>query len=117
MSEHACFHYAIKQCTGACIGLEMPEEYNARVELALLGLRKSLTGNYFIIEEGRTAGEKAVIGVRDGRYMGYCFVETDLQMTSDDLLATLAPPPPDPQACRIIQGYVEGKRRVKTVAF
>ena len=116
-SEHACFHHAIKQCAGACIGLETPEAYNARVDEALLSLRRKLIGSYFIIEEGRSAGEKAVIGVNDGRYMGYCFVETDLQMTSDDLLATLTPPPPDPQACRIIQGYVEGKRQVKKVAF
>jgi len=117
LSEHACFHYAIKQCSGACIGLETPEEYNARVEMALLGLRRKLVGSYFIVENGRTPGEKAVIGVQNGRYIGYGFVENDLQMTTEDLLETLHPPPADPQASRIIQGYVEGRRKVGTVPF
>lgn len=116
-AEHACFHYAIKQCHGACVGVESAEEYNARLEQALLGLRKKLVGSYFIVENGRTAGEKAVIGVQDGRYIGYGFVETDLQLTTEDLLETLAPPPPDPQASRIIQGYTEGRRQVKVKPF
>ncbi len=115
-AEHACFHYAIKKCHGACVGMETPDEYNARLEEALAGLRKNLAGSYFIVENGRTVGEKAVIGVQDGRYVGYGFVETDLQMTTEDLLETLAPPPPDPQAGRIIQGYLEGGRRQVKVA-
>jgi len=116
-SEHACFHYAIKKCHGACVGTELPEEYNVRLEQALVGLRRKLVGNYFILENGRTPGEKAVIAVQEGCYMGYGFVETDLQLTTEDLLETLAPPPPDPQASRIIQGYVEGRRQIKTVPF
>ncbi len=116
-SERGCFHYAIKQCHGACVGVESPEEYNVRLEEALVGLRRNLVGSYFIVENGRTAGEKAVIGVQDGRYIGYGFVETDLQMTTEDILETLAPPPPDPQASRIIQGYVEGRRQVKVMRF
>lgn len=116
-AERACFHYAIKKCHGACVGVESPDDYNARVALALAGLRKKLTGSYFIIEDGRSPGEKAVIGVQDGRYIGYGFVEADLQVTTEDLLETLAPPPPDPQASRIIQGYVEGRRQIKVTPF
>ncbi len=97
--------------------MESPDDYNARVALALAGLRKKLTGSYFIIEDGRSPGEKAVIGVQDGRYIGYGFVEADLQVTTEDLLETLAPPPPDPQASRIIQGYVEGRRQIKVTPF
>ncbi|MEO6760188.1 MAG: GIY-YIG nuclease family protein, partial [Saprospiraceae bacterium] len=116
-SEHACFHYAIKKCSGACIGLELPADYNLRVEEALTGLRKKLAGNYFIIDEGRSPGEKVVVGVLGGQYMGYGFVENDLQMTVDDLLETLNPPPADPQACRIIQTYLQGHKRIKVVPF
>ncbi|MEO6037695.1 MAG: exonuclease domain-containing protein, partial [Saprospiraceae bacterium] len=49
MAEHACFHYAIKKCHGACIGVESPADYNLRVEDALTGLRKNLAGNYLLI--------------------------------------------------------------------
>lgn len=117
LGEHACFHYAIKKCHGACIGEESPESYNARLEQALAGLRKKLTGSYFIIEEGRSRGEKAVIGVQDGRYVGYGYVETDLEVNPEDLLETLNPPPADPQACRIIQGYLESHPRLRVVPF
>ncbi len=116
-SEHACFHYAIKKCHGACVGVEPAEAYNERLEMALAGLRKNLSGSYFIMENGRTPGEKALIGVQDGHYIGYGFVETDLQMTTEDILETLAPPPPDPQASRIIQGYIESQRKVKVLPF
>ncbi|HNM27657.1 MAG TPA: exonuclease domain-containing protein, partial [Saprospiraceae bacterium] len=35
-SGAACFHYNIKQCRGACVGEEPADEYNARLEQALL---------------------------------------------------------------------------------
>jgi DNA polymerase III subunit epsilon len=116
--ERACFHYGLKQCRGACVGEESATEYNARVEAALQSFQKRLDGSFFILDKGRTPGEKTVIGVRDGRYIGYAHLDPDAgALGTEDLLECLPPPPPDPDAARIIRSFLEGKTTVKTVAF
>ncbi len=119
-SDRACFHYSIKKCRGACIGEEAPDTYNERVIEALASMNRRLTGSYFIIEPGRTEGEKAVVGVQDGTYLGFGFIDAENnQVGVEDLLETLAKPHPDPNAARIIHTYLgDGKRRgMKVVPF
>lgn len=107
-SEHACFHYNIKKCYGACVGEEPPEEYNIRAEMAIAKISKRLAGNFFFVEKGRTEGEVAVVGVQEGRYIGYGYVSTDDGDRSvEELLECLSTSFYDPDAGRIILGYVE----------
>ena len=116
-SERACFHYSIKKCRGACIGQEAPDTYNERVEEAMLVLNKRLSGSYLIIDQGRTEAEKAVIGVRDGAYIGYGYIDQNDGFASvEDLLETLKPPLVyDPDAARIIRVYLDGQKAVKVI--
>ncbi len=116
-SAHACFHYSIKKCRGACIGAESPEAYNERVELALEQLNRRLSGSFFIIEKGRTEGELAVVGVQEGRYLGFGYVDASLHYTAEDLLECLATPFEDPDAGKIIRGCLDGRKGAKVVAF
>ena len=70
----ACFDYQVHQCKGACIGKESPEDYNARVEQAI----ESFTyqhSSFVIIGKGREAGERSVVVVENGRYLGFGFVD------------------------------------------
>src|SRR5690606_27675477 len=70
----ACFDYQVHQCKGACIGLESPEEYNARVAEAI----DSFTfehNSFVIIGKGRELGEKSVVVVENGTYLGFGFVD------------------------------------------
>lgn len=107
-SEQACFHYNIKKCFGACVGEEPPEEYNVRVEMAITKISKRLSGSFFFVEKGRTEAEVAVVGVQEGRYLGYGFVSIDEGDRSvEDLLECLSTAVHDPDAGRIILGYVE----------
>lgn len=107
-SEQACFHYNIKKCFGACVGEEPPEEYNVRVEMAITKISKRLSGSFFFVEKGRTEAEVAVVGVQEGRYLGYGFVSIDEGDRSvEDLLECLSIAVHDPDAGRIILGYVE----------
>lgn len=107
-SEQACFHYNIKKCFGACVGEEPPEEYNVRVEMAVTKISKRLSGSFFFVEKGRTEAEVAVVGVQEGRYLGYGFVSIDEGDRSvEDLLECLSIAVHDPDAGRIILGYVE----------
>jgi len=116
-SAHACFHYSIKKCRGACIGEESPEAYNERVELALEQLNRRLSGNFFALENGRTEGELAVVGVQEGRYLGFGYVDASMHYTAEDLLECLAMPFEDPDAGKIIRGYLDGRKGAKVVAF
>jgi DNA polymerase-3 subunit epsilon len=116
-SARACFHYSIKKCRGACIGEEAPEAYNERVAQALETLNRRLSGNFFILEKGRTEGETAVVGVQDGRYLGFGYADASENYTAEDLLECLAIPFEDPDAGKIIRGYLDGKKGVKVVGF
>ena len=115
-SESACFYYNIKQCRGACVGEESAEEYNARVQEALAILHRRLTGTFFIIENGRTLDEKAVVAVENGHYKGFMFIQQDVhEMTPDELMESIPAPAPDPEAQRIIRTYMDSGARVKPV--
>ena len=65
-----CFHYHIDQCLGACLGLEAPAEYNARLQEAL-GSKVGVEDSFLIVEKGRERGERAVVWVKNGTYQGY----------------------------------------------
>lgn len=118
-SERACFHYSIKKCRGACVGEESPESYNERVAAALAQLDKRLSGSFFVLENGRQPEELAVVGVRDGIFVGFGFVDAQLSGgTAEDLLECLAlPAAPDPHAARIIHTYLESAKRPKVMHF
>jgi DNA polymerase-3 subunit epsilon len=116
-SARGCFHYSIKQCRGACVGEESPEDYNERVEQALNDLNRRLSGSFFILENGRTEGELAVVGVQEGRYLGFGYADNALNYTAEDLLECLAAPFDDPDAGKIIRSYIEGKKKARVLRF
>lgn len=108
-SETACFHYKIKKCYGACVGEEPAESYNERADAAIVQIGKRLKGSFFYVERGRNEGELAVVGVQDGRYIGFGFIGTDVPLGAEGLLECLHIPFPDPDAPRIVSGYAERK--------
>lgn len=69
-----CFHFGIKQCRGACTGLETPESYNRRVDAAI-----RLSGfhhpDFYIIDRGRHVDEVAVVKIAGGRYLGFGYTD------------------------------------------
>lgn len=70
----SCFDYQVHRCKGACIGLEPAEEYNQRVEAAI----ESFTyehGSFVVIGKGRNEGEKSLVVVENGRYVGFGYVD------------------------------------------
>jgi DNA polymerase-3 subunit epsilon len=71
-TDGACFQYGIKQCRGACIGKESPEQYNRRVEAAIR-LSGFSYNDFLIIDRGRHNDEAAVVKIAGGRYIGFGF--------------------------------------------
>lgn len=73
-TDGACFNYTIKNCNGACLGLEDAETYNARVEK----LTNSLNFNqesFLIIDKGRTSNELGFVAIKNGEYEGYGYIQ------------------------------------------
>ncbi len=115
--EHACFHYTIKKCLGACVGEEPAEAYNERVNGALEMLFRGLSGSFFLLEKGRHDSEQAVVAVRDGQYLGFGFIDASNAYGTEDLLEAVRLPYSDHDAARIIRGYMEGRKPLRKVGF
>lgn len=74
-TEGACFHYTIRQCNGACIGLESPETYNERAR-ELINEAGYNDPDFFIIDKGRSDDEYSVVKIAGGRYTGFGYVDS-----------------------------------------
>ncbi|WP_051931229.1 exonuclease domain-containing protein [Gillisia sp. Hel_I_29] len=75
-----CSHYKLKNCEGICDGLETVQEYNLKVSDAIDSLTLE-SETYVIMEKGRHYNEEAFILVKNGRYHGYGYIDTDVQIS------------------------------------
>ncbi len=105
--EGACFHYGLRRCQGACIGAEPPERYNERAQQAIETLSRKLSGNFALVETGRTPEEQAIVLVREGNFAGYTYCSTDYVLSVEEALQAAQIPFPDPDAARIIRSYLQ----------
>ena len=83
-SEGSCFYHQIEQCHGACIGDEDSEIYNNRVSDALEKF-KFINQSFIIIDKGRFINENCIVIVKNGKYLGYGFFDSnDSEITKDN---------------------------------
>jgi DNA polymerase-3 subunit epsilon len=69
-TQHACFHYSIKKCRGACIQEESTENYNERA-LAFISRLELTTESMYIVDKGRQKNEKSLILIKNGSFAGF----------------------------------------------
>ncbi|EAR02047.1 exonuclease domain-containing protein [Maribacter sp. HTCC2170] len=101
-----CSHYRIKQCDGICRGIETSEVYNNKVNMALSYIKDS-NENFIIQEKGRSFIESAFVMVKNGIYVGYGFIDKEVQInTNEDLEAYLIPQKNTLETERIIKSFV-----------
>ncbi|MBC35380.1 MAG: hypothetical protein CL663_04990 [Bacteroidetes bacterium] len=74
-SEGPCFHHQIHQCKGACIGEESPETYNKRLQSAIQNYQFKHQ-SFFVIDCGKTENEKTVIQIKNGKYLGFGYIDS-----------------------------------------
>ncbi len=77
-TKSSCFHYEIKKCNGACIGIEPVEDYNARVN-KLIGKLNFEGESFYIMETGRAKNEKSLVLVENGSIVGFGFAPYFIQ--------------------------------------
>ncbi|MDX5422748.1 MAG: DNA polymerase III subunit epsilon, partial [Hymenobacteraceae bacterium] len=102
---------------GACIGKESPEEYNKRVEAAIDSF--SFEHNSFvIIGKGREPGEKSVVVVDHGTYLGFGFVdETFSAQGMEDFKGAITRYNDNKDVQQIIRNHMRGKHKDKVIVF
>lgn len=102
----SCFKYQIKECHGACVGEESPEEYNRRVQKLID--KYSYDGqNLLIVDRGRSVSEKSGLLIEDGKYWGMGYFKLNHQvkdLASAKNILTSMENNRDTQ--HIIQGYL-----------
>ena len=113
----SCFDYQVHQCNGACVGQESPEEYNKRVEAAI----ESFTfehHNFAIVGKGLEPGEKSLVVVEHGTYLGFGFVdETFSAQSMDDFKGAIRRYNDNKDVQQIIRGHMRSKHKDKIIVF
>lgn len=113
-----CFNFKIDECFGACVGIEDPEEYNVRVQEALSGVRRSLQGSAVLVDCGRDHGEKALIGVRDGSYWGFGYIQEGAAISCiDDAFDHIRRYPATPESGKIIEHFLNTNKIERVIRF
>ncbi len=113
-SPDACFQFGIKQCRGACIGQESPDEYNRRVDAAirLSGFRHQ---DFYIIEKGRNQDEAAVVKIEAGRYCGFGYLYKNDIADIEQLANCIKPYKDNRDTRQIIKNYLKKHPRTKII--
>jgi len=113
-TQHACFQYHIRQCKGACICKESPEDYNARIEEAISPFRFEHL-SFIVLDEGRDDDESSVVVVENGKYLGWGYLHNEFITNDPDVLKeSITIYPDNREVQQIIRSYLR-KNRVKQI--
>jgi len=116
-ADGACFYYHVNGCRGACINEETSDSYNQRVSgvIDMLSLDHE---NVFILEPGRSKGEKAVVKIENSRYVGYGYIDIDMDIQDINILHDIVQPYPDNQEIyRILRNYLRTRYGYQMISF
>ncbi len=103
----ACFYYQLHRCKGACVGAELPEDYNERVELVLDAIKIDFEEDFFLVDKGRNHEERAIVLVEDGQYRGFGYVSLEeLNESTDSLKDAIKPFRQHPETTKIIHSFL-----------
>ncbi len=113
-TEGPCFYHQIGQCHGACIGTELPEMYNDRATELAERLNTIFEEDFFIVEKGKAADEKAVVLIQDGHFRGYGYVNAE-GCTMEDFFEAVKRVKPTSDSNRIIRHYLSSGKGYKII--
>lgn len=112
-----CSHYRIKNCEGICDGSEPVEEYNLKVKEAIVSLERQTT-SFVIRDKGRHFEEEAFVLVKQGRYQGFGYIDTDVQiMDIEDYEPFLKLQPATYHTNKILSSYLRKQGEGKVIFF
>ncbi len=108
-AEGACFQKGIGQCQGACTGNESPANYNLRAR-ELINSFDYTYPNFILIDKGRHADEKAVVHIKNGKYLGFGYVDAQTPQEYSQLADAIMPHADNRDVQQIIRSYLRQGR-------
>ncbi len=116
-TKNGCFQHKINECNGACLGKELPETYNERVEEFIREMKFD-NDNMVIVDRGRSVDERSAVLIENGIYKGYCFFDLNYQVNNIEILKNIIIPMQNNRDTRtIIQGYLRRNKVIRIVKF
>jgi DNA polymerase III subunit epsilon len=116
-SPGECFNAQLHHCQGACTGLEDTESYNLRVIKSVHNLQYR-SPNFFVIDQGRTNDERAIIKISNGCFVGFGYLSTDYTVNNYEFLHDCIKRYNDNRDIRmIIKGYLNRSKNIKIFEF
>ncbi len=115
-TKSSCFQYKIKECFGACIDEESPEDYNQRAGKIIQHYKYS-HDSFLLVDKGRTDEECAVVKVEHGRYIGFGFASKEIRGydAAEYLCSAVKPFPECKDVHSIIRSYIKTSPRLKII--
>jgi DNA polymerase-3 subunit epsilon len=117
-TKNACFQYNIKQCKGACIGEEKPEDYNQRFAQAITPYHFH-HNSFILVDKGRNSEEKSLVWVDHGKYIGFGYIQSnEVQINSnDDLKSFIHHYPDNRDVQHLIKAYLKNHKVERTIVL
>jgi DNA polymerase-3 subunit epsilon len=113
-----CFDYGILKCKGACIHEELPALYNERAIEATANIDKINPSNILLIDKGRHLEEQALILIKDGRYYGYDYFDTDQSFQTPAAVIDLIPNKKYyPEQNTILKRFLDKPNGIRVISF
>lgn len=110
-----CFGYTIKNCHGACIDLESPLDYNARVR-ELIEIYSYKDQNMLVVDRGREVDEKSALLVENGEFKGVGYFNLNYQLNNLEIVRSIITPMKNDRDVRhIIQSYLRRNKKLKII--
>jgi len=116
-TKSGCFSYTIKECEGACVGEELVESYNSKVQ-KLIEKHSFKTKSIIIVDYGRSVDERSAVWIEDGILRGFTYFNLNFQINNIEILKTLITPlEHNKDAQHIIQSYLRRHKRLKVISL
>lgn len=116
-TKASCFNYDIKQCLGACIQKEAPEDYNKRVQ-ELIAKNSYTDQNMVIIDRARDVDERSAVLIENGLFKGFGYFNLNYQITNMSVLqSVITPMENNRDAQHIIKSYLRKNKKIKIIKF
>ena len=116
-TKSSCFSHTIKECEGACIGKELVEDYNIKVN-KIIKYYSFKANSFLVIDKGRQLDERSAVWVEKGVLRGFAYFNLNFQISNIDVLSSLITPlEHNKDAQHILQSYMRRHKRLKVIAL
>jgi len=117
LSKGLCFEYQTGGCHGACMEVELPDDYNNRASLAITSFTEG-GGSLAIIGKGRNAREHSLVLIEKGKYFGFGFLDRKFPVDDFQIVRTMIKPGiQTPTVQNLVNSYMLNPRGAQVMMY